>query len=109
LPKGYTFVKATSFGASLWTRTAKLHTLHDDGSEQNFFTKVATGDAGKTMLHGEYEGMLAIHQTIPSFCPKPIAWGQYRDAPSTYFFICKFIEMEEGHLPDVADFCSKLA
>lgn len=71
--------------------------------------KVATGEGGKVMLQGEYEGMLAIYQTLPSFAPKPIAWGAYKNTPATYFFMCEFIDMKEGHLPDAAEFCSKLA
>jgi protein-ribulosamine 3-kinase len=71
--------------------------------------KLATGDAGKVMLRGEYEGMRAIYNTVPTFAPEPIAWGEYKDTLGTYFFICEFIDMDEGDLPDPAEFCSKLA
>jgi fructosamine-3-kinase len=71
--------------------------------------KTALGDGGKDMLRGEYEGMLAIYNTLPNFAPKPLAWGEYRDTPTTYFFICEFIDMLEGNLPDAGDFCKNLA
>lgn len=108
LPQDCNFVEATSYGASQWTRTAKITTTMPDGNERLFFMKISTGEAGKIMLQGEHEGMLAIHRVMPSFAPKPIAWGKYRDSPSTYFFICEFIHMEEA-LPDPVEFCSQLA
>ncbi|KAI0393533.1 fructosamine kinase [Xylariaceae sp. FL0594] len=109
LPKGCSFVKAQSFKASRWARIAKITTRLEDGSETHFFMKVSAGDSGRAMLRGEYEGMLAIHDTVPDFAPKPIAWGEFRDEPGTYFFICEFIEMKEGELPPVNEFCRQLA
>ncbi|KAB5558029.1 fructosamine kinase [Coniochaeta sp. 2T2.1] len=109
LPRGLSFVKATSHGTSLWCRTAKITTLQSDSTERHLFMKVATGDSGKVVLRGEYEGMSANHNTHPSFCPEPIAWSEYKTTPGTYFFISDFIDMDESNLPDPADFCSNLA
>lgn len=74
-----------------------------------FFIKIATDDGGRAMLQGKYEAMLAIHKTVFSFAPKPVAWGAYKDVPATYFFIRVFIDMIKTGLPDPGDFCSNLA
>lgn len=108
-PKKFNFVKATSFGQSLWTKTAKVETITSDEPTRFFFLKVATGAKGKTMFEGEYEGMLAMHRAAPKFAPKPIAWGQYKNDPDTWFFLEDFVDMEVDELPDPEDFCSKLA
>jgi protein-ribulosamine 3-kinase len=60
------------------------------------------------MMRGEYESMSTIYSVIPTFCPKPIAWGTYKSKPATYFFICQFVEMGQSP-PPVEQFCASLA
>ncbi|OAQ71761.1 fructosamine kinase [Purpureocillium lilacinum] len=109
LPPGCSFSRATAYGASLWTRTAKVITTAPDGSEGNFFLKMAAGELGRQMFRGEFEGMTAIYKTAPTFAPEPIAWGSCRDATGVYFFLSDFIDMADGDLPEPAAFCSQLA
>ncbi len=64
---------------------------------------------GKTMMEGEFHSMMAIHSRLPSFAPKPIAWGKFKDSPpDTYFFLMEFLDLSI-EVPDPADFCSQLA
>lgn len=61
------------------------------------------------MMEGEFTGMTELYKTMPSFVPKPLAWGKFRlRSPETYFFLCDFIEMTND-LPDAAEFCTQLA
>lgn len=57
---------------------------------------------------GEFESTLAIHAIIPEFCPKPTAWGTFKNDPNSHFYICKFYDFVEG-VPEPSSFCEKLA
>ena len=64
---------------------------------------------GKTMMEGESNSMTAIYTSIPTFAPKPLAWGKLKDTPpDTYFFLMEFLDLS-SELPDPVDFCSRLA
>jgi protein-ribulosamine 3-kinase len=61
------------------------------------------------MMEGEFNSMSAIYSVLPSFVPRPIAWGKFQKSPpETFFFLCDFLEMDR-ELPDPADFCARLA
>ncbi|MCJ1451714.1 hypothetical protein MMC28_002054 [Mycoblastus sanguinarius] len=42
---------------------------------------------------GEYVSLTAIHSSVPSLCPKSIAYGRLADSPD-YFLLTDFIDME---------------
>lgn len=61
------------------------------------------------MMEGEFNAMAELHKTLPSFVPKPHAWGVFDlPEPQTYFFLCDFLKMDSG-LPDPVQFCAQLA
>lgn len=60
------------------------------------------------MMNGEFESMQTIYAIMPTFCPKPLAWGTYKGTPSTYFFLCDFHEMGQSP-PESVEFCEALA
>lgn len=60
------------------------------------------------MASGEFTSMTAVHDCVPDFCPKPIAWGTYDTIPDVHFFLCDFHEMTD-ELPDLDSFPIKLA
>lgn len=61
------------------------------------------------MMAGEYFSMSELHKLVPSFVPRPYAWGRFRLAdPVTHFFLCEFIDMEK-EMPDPVSICAKLA
>ncbi|KAM3428302.1 hypothetical protein MY4824_008913 [Beauveria thailandica] len=109
LPAGCHFVEATAYGSSLWTRTAKITAVSDTGEECAFFLKTASGELGEAMFKGEFEGMSAIHQTMPDFSPRPIAWGRCTDTTDLFFFLSAFVRMDQGDVPDAGKLCAKLA
>ena len=78
LPDGSRVIDITPHGVSLWTRTAKIQTIQEDGSKVSFFIKVGFqrasicwvnltslqvlyGDRGKLNSKGEFASMTAIH------------------------------------------------
>lgn len=60
------------------------------------------------MVKGELESMRALYQLSPNFVPRPIGCGTYESAPDNHFFLCDFVDMAD-ELPEVVDFCEKLA
>ena len=72
------------------------------------FIQVASGDIGKSMLHGEFESMSVSHSLSPDFVVKPLAWGACASAPDTYFYMSEFHELGQ-ETPDPEAFCSKIA
>jgi fructosamine-3-kinase len=61
------------------------------------------------MMEGEYNSMKEIHQYLPMFAPKPIAWGKFKQTPMpTYFFLAEFVDMSTG-APDPATFALRLS
>jgi protein-ribulosamine 3-kinase len=69
----------------------------------------ATGDVGKNMMESEYISLKEIERVMPSFVPKPWAWGEYKNAPEyTAFIIMDFLDIVTG-APDPTVFCALLA
>lgn len=108
LPPSTTIISASPHGASFWTRTAKIDVELSDGSPHVYFMKIATGDTGRGMVRGEFEGVTKLYEVIPEGVPRPIAWGTYKSQPDTHFYLCDFLDMIED-LPDVYAFSLLLA
>ena len=113
----------TLYGASAWAKAHRINAELVNGTHESYFMKVrsnaiwsgaanivklSVGDHGREALKGEFEGTAAIYSVTPEFVPKPIAWGAYESTRDTYFYICKFHELDL-ELPDPEDFCSTLA
>jgi protein-ribulosamine 3-kinase len=62
----------------------------------SFFVKTASGPEAAVMFEGEYASLNAIHDAVPSLCPKSLAWGKL-DAGDGYFLATEFLDLEGGH------------
>ena len=60
------------------------------------------------MMEAEYLGMKDIHKFMPDFAPRPWTWGKY-DLTDTYFFFMEFLDLTQDSMPEVDEFCSRLA
>jgi fructosamine-3-kinase len=49
-----------------------------------------------------------LYDVSPEFVPFPVGHGTYESDPNNHFLLCDFVDMT-GELPDVVDFCTKLA
>ena len=108
-PCGTRVLSAYRSGTSTWMGTARISVELPSGAHTQFFLKCATEDRGRVMMEGEYNAMSELYKTMPSFVPKPIAWGRYHCGnPDTYYFLSDFIEMSE-HMPEPNQLCSKMA
>ncbi|KAI4641635.1 hypothetical protein J4E93_007733 [Alternaria ventricosa] len=109
LPEGSNVLSSNRHGFSDWTVTARLVVLLPDGVEKKYFLKIATEEAGRVMMEGEYNSIASLYEISPDFVPKPHTWGKFKlEAPETYFFLCDFIDMTNT-LPEPTLFCAKLA
>lgn len=67
------------------------------------------GDVGRHMVHGEFESLQEIHAILPTFVPKPYAWGKLDEAdPETYFLLAEFRDVGEQP-PEPIRFTARLA
>ena len=89
-----------SFGFSYRTRTAKITAVRPDGSDDSFFLKVTQPETGKAMVSGEIVSMSSLYKALPYIFPRPLASGTHAADPKIHFFLCEYVDMDEG-LPDV--------
>ncbi|KAL8833814.1 MAG: hypothetical protein Q9170_004074 [Blastenia crenularia] len=78
-----------------------------NGQTSSYFMK--TGPDGD-MFTGEYESLKAIHNAVPSLCPRPIAHGRLSESPDS-FLLTDFIHIEvtTGGQPSGLSLAQKLA
>jgi protein-ribulosamine 3-kinase len=109
LPNGSRVLSANRFGTSAWTVTARLNVALPEGRQARYFLKCAAEERGRIMMEGEFNAMAEIYKTMPTFVPKPLAWGKYRVGnPETYFLLSDYIDMSD-RVPEPNQLCSKLA
>ncbi|VUC26634.1 unnamed protein product [Clonostachys rosea] len=106
LPQGAVVKSCRGHGISNWNRTAHLDFVLD-GQLHSYFLKILTGPKGRPMVHGEYESMRLIHESVPKFSPMPLAWGPCAD-PTKHFILFTFHELSEG-LPPIPQFVNAVA
>lgn len=59
-------------------------------------------------MHSEFESMKVIHDVVPDFAPRPVAWGTYQTVPDTHFFLCEFRNFDT-EIPGPEAFTARLA
>lgn len=101
-------VSTEEHGISFWANTGRIDVQLANGSYQSFFIKVMSRDSGRNMFNAEFESMRAMHDQMPDFVPKPIAWGSYESIPETYFLLSEYREMIL-ELPDPDKFAARLS
>lgn len=60
------------------------------------------------MLQGEFAATNQVFKAMPDFIPMPYTWGQLKDSPESWFFLCQYKDMDLG-TPDADIFTSRLA
>ncbi|KAF2131838.1 Ketosamine-3-kinase [Dothidotthia symphoricarpi CBS 119687] len=63
----------------------------DTNSEKAFFMKTGQGKAAETMFEGEHASLTALHNTVPSLCPKSYGHGRFENNPQTSFLVTQFL------------------
>lgn len=57
--------------------------------------QAASGGTAQRMMEGSLESDKVFYQYAPEHVPKPIAAGNYRSNPETWFFLAEFCEMKD--------------
>lgn len=78
--------KITSHGGSGFASTYQLTT-----SDSSYFVKTSSSSGAAVMFKGEHESLNAIHNAVPSLCPKSFAWGKLDKGG--YFLVTEFLEI----------------
>ncbi|KAI9697679.1 MAG: hypothetical protein M1836_004629 [Candelina mexicana] len=108
-PPGSKVLSAEKYGSSAWTVTARVSVELSNGTLMRYFVKCATEEAGRRMMEGEFAAMTELYKTLPSFIPKPLAWGKFQtEDPPTFFFLCDFVDMS-NQMPDPDRLCAHVA
>ncbi|KAI0156468.1 Fructosamine kinase-domain-containing protein [Xylariaceae sp. FL1272] len=105
LPEGTKILHAVTWGASAWTKTAKITAQLSDGTPKNYFLKCAT-ERGALMMEGEFNSLKAIRDISPLFAPKPYGWGKF-ETSDVYFLVMDFLDLKMS-LVNPAKFCARL-
>lgn len=79
-----------SHGGSGFASTFRLKT-----PTTSIFVKIAAGPESAVMFKGEHASLNAIHDAVPSLCPKSFAWGKM-DAGDKYFLATEFLDRGQG-------------
>jgi len=103
-PPKSTLLQAIPWGASAWTKTAKIVINLHDGTAQAYFLKISSENVAPIMMEGEFNSIKTIHSLMPEFAPKPFGWGEYKSSPGTYFVLMEFLDIVV-ELPDPGTFC----
>ncbi|KHN99235.1 phosphotransferase enzyme family protein [Metarhizium album ARSEF 1941] len=83
--------RIASHGGSGFSATFKLSTTID-GQPVNYFVKTGSGKAAELMFTGEHASLNAIHNAVPSLCPKSYAHGAM-SLPNKYFLVTDFLDL----------------
>lgn len=94
LPNGAEVIEISPWGESGWTETQKVTAHLPDGDEVDYFLKSCDNDVAGPMFKGEFHSLGRLHELLPEACPKPVSWGEYQDAPGTFFVIMEFLYLQ---------------
>lgn len=86
-------VTASGHGGSSFSKTSKITATLEDGTTKSFFMKSGKGSDAQVMFEGEHASLNAIHDAVPSFCPKSFGFGTFSGAKDTYFLVTDFLDL----------------
>lgn len=84
--------RQATHGGSGFSSTFKLTGLRD-GREVSYFVKTGTGRDAEVMFRGEHASLNAIHDAVPSFCPRAHGHGPLADTPGKFFLATDFLDL----------------
>lgn len=64
--------------------------------EEDFFMKTAPGRDAEIMFRGEHASLNAIHDVVPSLCPRSVAHGVLDDERGTAFLVTEYLHLSSS-------------
>ncbi|KAF2007566.1 Ketosamine-3-kinase [Amniculicola lignicola CBS 123094] len=93
LDPGSTTVSSAGGGGCSSASTSKITSKLSDGTEKCFFMKSGKSDDAEVMFRGEHASLNALHNAVPSLCPKPFGHGRFSSQSSTFFLVTDFLKL----------------
>ncbi|CAK3781432.1 Hypothetical predicted protein [Lecanosticta acicola] len=88
-----TSVSSAGGGGMSSASTSKISTTLPDGSKMNYFMKTGKGAAAEIMFKGEHASLNAIHDVVPTLCPKSFGHGKFEDSNNTSFLVTDYLDL----------------
>ena len=88
-----TTISSAGGGGMSSASTSKITTKLQDGSSMQYFLKTAEGKDAETMFEGEHASLNAIHDAVPTLCPKSFGHGQLKDTPGKSYLVTDFLDL----------------
>ncbi|KAI9656320.1 MAG: hypothetical protein M1821_004983 [Bathelium mastoideum] len=73
--------------------TAKIAAKLSDGSDKQYFMKTGLGKEAEVMFEGEHASLNALHDAVPSLCPKSFGWGKLAESPNKSYLVTDFLDL----------------
>ncbi|KAH7381527.1 Fructosamine/Ketosamine-3-kinase [Pyrenochaeta sp. MPI-SDFR-AT-0127] len=88
-----TKVSSAGGGGCSSASTLKVESKLQDGTEQIYFMKTGSGKDAEVMFTGEHMSLTAVHDAVPSLCPRSFGHGQFESQPQTFFLVTDFLHL----------------
>ncbi|RMY87701.1 hypothetical protein D0862_10625 [Hortaea werneckii] len=88
-----TSVSGGGGGGDSSATASKITTKLPNGDEMQYFMKSGRGKDAETMFAGEHESLNAIHNAVPTLCPKSYGHGKMADVSGKSFLVTDFLDM----------------
>ncbi|KAI0156850.1 Fructosamine kinase-domain-containing protein [Xylariaceae sp. FL1272] len=86
----------------------RINVQNQDGEASSYFLKTLCAENAAERVHGEFEAMSEIYNTMPAIAPTPRGYGECENMKGMYFFVCDFLNITHN-LPDPMRLGKKLA
>ena len=86
-------VSSAGGGGMSSASTSKITTKLQDGSPMQYFMKTGSGKDAEIMFKGEHASLNAIHNAVPTLCPRSFGHGKLADAPGKSFLVTDYLDL----------------
>lgn len=93
LDPAQTSVSSAGGGGMSSASTSKITTRLSDGSQMQYFMKTGKGKEAEAMFEGEHQSLNAIHNAVPTLCPKSFGHGKLEDSKGMSFLVTDFLDL----------------
>ncbi|KAH9829514.1 Fructosamine kinase [Teratosphaeria destructans] len=64
-----------------------------NGDEMKYFMKTGKGKEAEVMFEGEHQSLTAIHNAVPTLCPKSFGHGKFADSTAKSFLVTDYLDL----------------
>jgi protein-ribulosamine 3-kinase len=76
--------------------TCRISTILSSGLRKDYFMKTGSGNWAEVMFEGESASLNALHNAVPSLCPRSYGWGKFEDGSGKSFLVTDFLDLNSG-------------